>query len=149
MNKQNLICLFIFQIRDIPPLVSQVCHYIASIFLRQQKARFTVAHLLAYLTCVAAGVQTSGIQAGWVLCGSLQTWPEQSRRRAARRSLVDSRPRRSGDPPSPEGRKASGWCPGSAPQTHPLGRTWPETWTAVGSPSSRPGTTPGEELQHR
>lgn len=108
---------------------------------------FCIMLCLFPCTCLAAAAQTPGIPVDGLLCCSLQTWPEQSRRPAAQRSLVGSRPRRSGCSPSPAGRRASGWSPGSAPPTHPLGRTWSETWTEAGSLSSLSGTTPGDELK--
>lgn len=94
------------------------------------------------LTSVAAGCHWSGNPCcGWFCC-NLHTWPGQRRRPAGRQTLEDSRLHRLGCPPSPAGRRASWWCPGSAPPSPPQGRTWPWVWTAEEPPSSHPGPWP-------
>lgn len=94
------------------------------------------------LTSEAAVFHWTGILASECPCCNRRTWPAQRRRPAAQPSPGGSRCHRWGSLPLPAGRTASGWPPGSAPLTHPQGRTWPGTWTAVGSPSLHPGLSP-------
>lgn len=75
-----------------------------------------------------------GIQACAHLCCNLQIWPAQHRSQEVLLFQEDSRSHRWGSLPSPAGRTASAWCPGSALQTHLLGRTWHGIWTGGDSP---------------
>lgn len=94
-------------------------------------------------------VTSEGVAVHWtgsLVCGlpycSQCTWPALHRRPGGQPSLEGSRYRRLGFPPSPAGRTAAAWHPGLTPLTHPQGRIWHGTWTAVGFPSSHPGPSP-------
>lgn len=78
----------------------------------------------AGVTSEGAGFPRSDSPACAPPCCSRQTLPARHRRPGARPSLEGSRCRRLGWPPSPAGRIAAAWLPGSAPPKHPRGRTW-------------------------